>query len=103
MSVIFPPSGPPPAAAAEPRSRFEVWLDRIWLVWVVVLCVEIGVVLTVLPWTPYWSRNNLFALYPGLRALMLHGFVRGLVSGIGLLDLWIGISVAVHYREDSRP
>jgi hypothetical protein len=28
--------------------------------------------------------------------------VRGLISGLGLLDIWIGVSEAVHYR-DHRP
>jgi hypothetical protein len=28
--------------------------------------------------------------------------MRGLVSGLGLLDIWIGVSEAVHYR-DHRP
>jgi hypothetical protein len=25
--------------------------------------------------------------------------VRGIVTGLGILDLWLGISEAVHYRE----
>jgi hypothetical protein len=31
-----------------------------------------------------------------------NGTVRGLISGLGLLDIWIGVSEAVHYR-DHRP
>ncbi len=30
------------------------------------------------------------------------GPVRGIISGLGLLDIWIGISEAIHYR-DQRP
>jgi hypothetical protein len=30
---------------------------------------------------------------------MHHGFVRGAISGLGVLDLWLGISEAIHYRD----
>jgi hypothetical protein len=30
------------------------------------------------------------------------GAVRGIFSGLGMLDIWIGISEAIHYR-DHRP
>jgi len=31
---------------------------------------------------------------------VLHnGAVRGLISGVGLLDIWIGVSEAIHYRD----
>jgi hypothetical protein len=31
------------------------------------------------------------------------GFVRGLASGLGILDLWLGFSEAIHYHENPRP
>ena len=40
---------------------------------------------------------------PGLRAFVANGFVRGLCSGLGVLDIWIGFSEAIHYHEEKRP
>jgi hypothetical protein len=37
--------------------------------------------------------------HPQLSAVLHNGAVRGIISGIGLLDIWIGISEAVHYRD----
>jgi hypothetical protein len=34
-----------------------------------------------------------------LRVFFHSYFVRGLVTGLGLVDLWLGISEAVQYRE----
>jgi hypothetical protein len=31
--------------------------------------------------------------------LMQLGFVRGAVSGLGLLDIWLGVIEAVRYRD----
>jgi hypothetical protein len=36
---------------------------------------------------------------PWLAAVLHNGAVRGMISGLGLLDIWIGISEAVHYRD----
>jgi len=36
---------------------------------------------------------------PELRAFIANGFVRGLCSGLGVLDIWIGFWEAMHYRE----
>jgi len=31
--------------------------------------------------------------------VLQRGWVRGVISGIGLLDMWIGVSEMVHYRD----
>jgi hypothetical protein len=56
-------------------------------------------VLAVLPWTPVWTENNIVIGFPRLRSLLSTGFIRGLATGLGLLDLWIGLSEAVQYRD----
>jgi hypothetical protein len=76
-----------------------IWMQRTFLVVFVILCIELGVVLVVAPWTPVWTDNRLFLNFPQLRTLLRLGFVRGMVSGIGLLDIWIGIWEAVHYKD----
>jgi hypothetical protein len=39
---------------------------------------------------------------PKLRTIATMDFVKGVISGVGLIDIWIGIWEAVHYR-DQRP
>jgi hypothetical protein len=60
-----------------------------------------GVLLVILPWTPEWTDNYLLLSYPGLRTLVSSAFFRGFCSGLGLLDIWVGFSEAIHYHERS--
>lgn len=85
-----------PAPAAEPP---PIWVQRFVLVSTVIFCLWIGLVLAVLPWLPAWTENALVNDFPNLRWFLGTGFIRGLATGLGLLDLWIGISEAVQYRE----
>jgi hypothetical protein len=111
---LHPNSSPPEnagptvvKAAADTTSEPEespvaVWIHRITLVVYVMFCIEIGLVLAVLPWRPVWTDNSIVIAYPMLRAFLGNNFVRGVVTGVGLLDLWIGIWDAVHYREHKK-
>ncbi len=56
--------------------------------------------LMILPWRPEWSENPLLLSYPVLHDLAASGFTRGLVTGLGLLNVWIGFWEALQYRED---
>ena len=87
---------------ANPPATPPVWAQRIRLVVMVMFCVELGMLLAVLPWTRIWLDNALLASHAGLQAFVRQNFIRGAVSGLGLVDIWIGISEAVYYRE-SKP
>ena len=66
----------------------------------VIFLIEVGMVLTVSPWTPVWSQNSLLTAHPALRDFLAQGFVRGAFTGLGLVNIWMGIWEAVQYRED---
>jgi hypothetical protein len=53
---------------------------------------EVGLLLIVLPWTSFWDRNYLLDLVPSVRELVLSAYVRGAVSGLGLLNVVFGLS-----------
>lgn len=54
--------------------------------------VEVGLLLVVLPWSTFWERNYFGAIWPGLQPVLTNGFVRGAVSGLGVLNLLAGFS-----------
>ena len=83
----------------EPLSRGELWLRRVSLVLFVVVCVWVGLILVVLPWTHVWTDNGLLLRNLSLRSFASLNFVRGVVSGLGFINVWMGVSEAVHYRE----
>jgi hypothetical protein len=82
--------------------RPHLWLQRLWLVVFVLFCLEVGIILTVLPWTKLWTENSLLQSYPTVHDFLMHNFVRGIVSGLGLVDIWMGVAEAVTYRESPR-
>jgi hypothetical protein len=81
----------------------ELWLHRITVLTFGLVCAIVGVLLVILPWRPEWTDNHLLMAYPGLRTFVSNGFVRGVCSGLGILDIWIGFSEALHYHEEKRP
>jgi hypothetical protein len=89
--------------APRPVTRGQIWMHRLLVLLFVFVCAAAGVLLVILPWTSQWTENIILLRYPGLRTLMTNGFFRGLCSGLGLLDIWIGFSEAIHYHEDKLP
>jgi hypothetical protein len=77
-----------------------VWLRRIAVLFFVFLCATLGVMLMIIPWRPEWSDNPLLSNFPALRAFVANGFTRGLATGLGVLNVWIGFWEAIQYRED---
>jgi hypothetical protein len=90
---------PPPTPAPQPHSPVQLWLHRTSIFLFVLIAAVAGVLLVILPWTPEWTDNYLLLSFPALRTFMTTGFVRGLCSGLGLLDIWIGFWEALHYHE----
>jgi hypothetical protein len=90
---------PPTQDKEESVTRATIWLHRIWLVIFVIFCIELGMLLAVLPWTPVWVNNGLVVTHPLLKSILQQNFVRGLVTGFGLVDIWIGIWEAVHFKD----
>lgn len=95
-------STPDTAAPERNYSQFELWLHRITVLMFVFVCAAVGVLLVILPWRPEWTDNYLLQGSPWLQAFMGSGFVRGVCSGLGILDIWIGFWKALHYHEIQR-
>jgi hypothetical protein len=52
---------------------------------------EIGFMLIVLPWSTYWDHNYFVAMIPAARPFFVNNFVRGAISGLGLLNMTVAI------------
>lgn len=109
-SSSAPPSTPAvdaaPAAGTEEDANVAVapvWLQRLSLFVLVLFCVYLGVLVMILPWwTRIWDNNLLIQSHPTVSTVLHYGAVRGLISGLGMLDIWIGVSEAVHYRDHRK-
>src|SRR5262249_13189055 len=82
------------------------------VIFYIILCLEIGLVLTLMPWIPQgflglseWG-NNYFLVYAarqtnfyGLQTVVASGWVRGAVTGVGVLNLGIAFWEIFHFRQ----
>jgi len=76
-----------------------IWLQRMFLVTFCLFCMVIGMALVTLPWTPGWFEQGSVERWPWLQRILQQGFIRGVVSGLGVIDIWIGVQEAVQYRD----
>ena len=59
----------------------------------VVLLFEMGALLLYLPWSSFWENNYFLYHYPWLLRIVLHPSLRGAVSGIGVLDIFVAFGL----------
>jgi hypothetical protein len=88
---------------------------KLSVIFYIILCLEIGIFLTVLPWWPQgmWGLsdwgNNYFLLYAArktgyqsLQTVVASGWVRGAVTGVGLLNLGIAFWEIFNFKQTVR-
>jgi hypothetical protein len=93
-----------PSASSEPdvHPRIPYWLQQAERFLRVIVRMYLGLLVCCAPWYPAaWDSNPLFSSSPGLMAFVTHGAVRGIVSGLGILNLWIAVRDALRGRGDS--
>jgi len=94
------PAAPPEKAPKGQPLPAPVWLQRLSLLVLVLFCFYIGGLMAALPWLPrYWDQNGWLLAHPAVQAVLGRGWVRGLVTGVGLIDIWIGVSELLHYKD----
>src|ERR1700688_2255313 len=69
---------------------------------VVILCI-MGAILFYLPWTSIWEKNYFLAHYPSLMRVLLHPSFRGVVSGLGVLDIFLAITMIGSETSSATP
>jgi hypothetical protein len=93
-------SVPGPHDSAHSPQRIPRWLVRAELFLRILLRVYIGLAVCYAPWSPmFWDQNPIFVQFPTLSIYAANGAVRGLVSGLGLLNIWIALKDAIRYRH----
>jgi hypothetical protein len=53
---------------------------------------EFGFALLLVPWSAFWDRNYFAGLVPVVHTVITNNFVRGAVSGLGVVNVLSGLS-----------
>lgn len=78
-------------------------MNRILRVLMVLILFELGVFLIVLPWSTIWEQNFFMQHNPELIHIVLHPAMRGIVSGLGFLDIMVAIGMLRRARPLANP
>lgn len=74
---------------------------------VVAFFFEFGIALLVVPWSSFWDRNYFAEAVPIIHTVIRNNFVRGAVSGLGVINLASGlvelISLLLARNTDTDP
>ena len=52
---------------------------------------EAGFALIVVPWSAFWDRNYFAQALPIVHDVITNNFVRGAVSGVGVINIIVGV------------
>ncbi|MFY9804421.1 MAG: hypothetical protein WA211_14845 [Candidatus Acidiferrales bacterium] len=62
-------------------------MTRLLRVVLLLLWLELGLMLILLPWSDVWDINYFLYLYPALGLIVKNPYLRGAVSGLGLMNV----------------
>ncbi len=103
--IIEPKPAPEPPVQEQQvpadAPRETGWFQRLSSVLFILFCFELGLFLLIYPWTDNWSDNYFAWMLHGRPQASWHMFwdnsyVRGGLSGLGLVNLWIALMEVFH-------
>ena len=96
VSAPVPVADPSPVAVPRPEYR---WYHKMSAVLFVTFCLELGFFLLIFPWTEYWDGNFFSSLVPEWHQYWENMYLRGAISGLGAIDLYISFIEIVRLRR----
>ena len=83
---------------------------KLTVIFFIILCLLLGLYLTLLPWVSFgvigdWGDNFLLAFVadkanlPVLRQTVASGWIRGAVTGLGVLNLLLAFWEIAHFKQ----
>lgn len=98
------PATSPTPEEQRPETPRASWIEKTTAVLFCVFCIQLGVVLLVFPWIDsYWDRNWLFQLRPDWAPMLLSQQFRGAISGLGILNIFLGFLEVLRLARFARP
>jgi hypothetical protein len=90
--------------------RITAMSVKLTIIFFILICFEIGILLVILPWvpSPSWNENYLLVLaadkmhWPWLALAIKSGYARGAVTGLGVLNIMLGVWEIIYFRKTAR-
>ena len=77
------------------------WFHRLSALLFMIFCFELGLFLLIYPWTEGWTANFFASvvpdrLQPYWHDVWVNHYVRGAISGLGVVNLWVAMAELFH-------
>ena len=73
--------------------------NRILRVILLLLWLELGLLLILMPWSEVWDVNFFLYQYPALAIFLKNPYLRGMISGLGVMNVLFALEA---FRRDGR-
>ena len=94
-----PETLPGPVPVEPPQYR---WYHKMSAVLFITFCLEVGFFLLVFPWTEAWENNYFSSFIPEWHRWWDNMYVRGAVSGLGVVNLYISFIEMFRLKRFAR-
>jgi hypothetical protein len=81
-----------PAPVPPNVIKFQKWHRVVLNICLIIFAGELGFCLLVLPWGRSWEMSYVPMHNPSLAGLWMSPYFRGLLSGLGLLNVYVALS-----------
>jgi hypothetical protein len=93
----------PAEVDSQDKGKFLARILRLFLTSLhflyILVWLELGMVLLLLPWRQIWENNYLLYRYPQFHPLVANPFFKGFVLGLGIANILIGINEIGQLRQ----
>jgi hypothetical protein len=99
LEPMTPPAEPMPPASARREYR---WYHKALALALVIFCLEVGIILLILPWSEWWEGNYFSSVAPAWplwKELWNNNYLRGAVSGLGIVNIYISFGELLRLRR----
>ena len=91
-----------PIAVPAPEAPRYRWYHIAAALIFIVFCMELGIFLVVFPWSDFWESSFFSSLAPRWHMYWDNAYLRGAVSGLGVLNVYIALVEIFRLRRFAR-
>jgi len=96
---VTTPATPASAPLTQRPASSGRWYYRLFGLLLALACFEIGLFLVAFPWSRYWDTNYFSWLSPEWHEIWLSPYLRGAVSGLGLVNLYVTLAEVFRLKD----
>lgn len=71
-------------------------MNRILRVLLLLVWLELGLMLILVPWSDFWQTNYFIIQFPDLAVFLHSAYLRGAVSGLGVMNVFLALESFRH-------